>query len=693
VLDGIQVAAHPAGPDHPAGVVVASISGRELEEQGASSLADALNGLAPGVWMWPQGSGSLVARYGSVRGASSFGLSAPKLLIDGLEVANPLLVSSLDPATIERIDVLRGPQGAALFGADALAGVTSIVTRQGAIDADGSRAIVRSELGLAGTAFSPSSALEQEHGLSLYAGDPARSARLDLSFNSLGDYVPKAASSRLSAVGSARAVSDRLSLSATARFLSERSTVSDSPLLQGAPALGIAIDSRDLAVGQYTAGMTAAYRPGDLWTHTLVVGINGYTLAGAPTLEEARTAVDSALAAAGSAAFRTTLRLTSAARLPLGPTTTGALQFGAEYSALRQDGGIGIAPGWEPPQYGSRGNPLMRPAVIGAGPGPQREADDDAATGLARERSSSALSGSFATTIQERLNLSAGVRLEHTALENGATAGALLPSLGGSWTAFRSGQLALSVRAAYGKGVRWPQAPSVNGWARQLQLSPEVQSGTEAGVDLALGHTLSFQATRFDQVATGLTQQVAVTRDSTNRQPAGTVLLAQNVGAIGNHGWELAAVARHAALTLTGTISLVDSRVRSLASDYHGDLADGDRILGVPARTAGISALWTQPSWSASLSLGHAADWLNYDRIALARALADSVPITTAGLRDYWLHYGGTTRLRASFSHDLGSRFSLRISGDNLLDIQTGDPDNATIIPGRTLSLSLRAKL
>ena len=691
VLDGINVAAQAAGPDRAAGMVVSSVDGRVLEQQGTSSLADALNGLVPGVWVWAANSTSPLARYGSVRGASSFGLSAPKLYIDGLEVANPLLVSSLDPATIERIDVLRGPEGAALFGADAVAGVTNIITRQGAIDAHGSHALLRSSAGVAGSAFAPSGALAQEHGLSVFAGGPARSARLDLSFNSLGDYVPEAATSRLSAVGSARTVNEQFALTGTARFLSEHSTLAESPLLQATSSLDATAMSRDLAVGQYTAGFTAAYRPGEHWTHTLVAGVNGYTLNGAPSLAEAHTALDSTLAAAGTRASRTTLRLTSAARLPLGPGTDGGISLAAEHSVLHQDGGITVAPWWEPLRQGEHGNALMRPSLV-----PSAVEDEGPAgngPSLARERGNSGLSARFDATMRERLSLSAGMRLDHTRLENGQGVDALLPSAGASWSAFARGDLALVLRAAYGQAVRWPQAPSVSGYGRQLQLLPEVQAGTETGFDLTLGRALTLQATRFNQVATGLTQQVTAARDSNAWRPAGTVLLSQDVGAIANRGWELAAMGRHGPLTISGTLALVDSRVRSLAVGYQGDLRTGDRVLGVPARTASISALWTEPHWSASLSLSRAADWLNYDRIALARAQADSTTITTAGLRAFWLHYDGTTRLRASLNRDLGSRLSLRLTGDNLLDLQTGDPDNATIVPGRTISFAVRARL
>jgi len=268
-----------------------------------------------------------------------------------------------------------------------------------------------------------------------------------------------------------------------------------------------------------------------------------------------------------------------------------------------------------------------------------------------------------------------------------------LPSLGASWQVLETDQVALAIRAAYGKAVRWPEVGATAGFLRTLLLTPEVQTGTEAGIDLELGRSLSLHATRFDQVATGLSQQVAVPRDGTPWNPPGTVLVAQNVGAIDNRGWEFTAATRRGPLALSSTLSLVDSRVRSLADCYTGDLAAGDRLLGVPARTASINALWTQPHWSAALSLARAFDWVNYDRIAIARAEAAGVPLTTAQLRNYWLDHSGSTRLRASFSRDLASRFTLRLTGDNLLDFQTGEPDNATIVPGRTISFSVRARL
>jgi len=60
-------------------------------------------------------------------------------------------------------------------------------------------------------------------------------------------------------------------------------------------------------------------------------------------------------------------------------------------------------------------------------------------------------------------------------------------------------------------------------------------------------------------------------------------------------------------------------------------------------------------------------------------------------LRNYWLKYGGVTRLRASIGRALFRGLSFNVSGENLLNRQHGEPDNATVIPGRTLSFGLKA--
>jgi iron complex outermembrane receptor protein len=62
-------------------------------------------------------------------------------------------------------------------------------------------------------------------------------------------------------------------------------------------------------------------------------------------------------------------------------------------------------------------------------------------------------------------------------------------------------------------------------------------------------------------------------------------------------------------------------------------------------------------------------------------------------LRNYWLKYGGVTRLRASLGRSLYRGFSINLSGENLLNRQHGEPDNVTVVPGRTVNVGVRAAM
>ena len=185
----------------------AVIEGADLVQGGVGTVGGAVTGGVPGIWVWPHSPASLSTRYASVRGASSFGHSQPKVYIDGIEVANALLFSRFAPEAIARIEVIRGPQGAALYGANAISGVINIATRQDGANAAGYPVSFRSDLGVAGSAYSALGVLSQSHSVSAGTG-PGRmhSASGVLSLNSVGEFVPGGASRELLANGSFRRV-------------------------------------------------------------------------------------------------------------------------------------------------------------------------------------------------------------------------------------------------------------------------------------------------------------------------------------------------------------------------------------------------------------------------------------------------------------------------------------------------------
>ncbi len=134
------------------GNAVTTVDAREVVDRGTvSSVHQLLNGRVPGLALQPAsgavGSGSRM----TLRGGTSFSLpNEPLLYVDGVRVNNarsagPINQSSnsksisgiddLDPADIERIEVIKGPSAATLYGTEASSGVINIVTKHGAAGA------------------------------------------------------------------------------------------------------------------------------------------------------------------------------------------------------------------------------------------------------------------------------------------------------------------------------------------------------------------------------------------------------------------------------------------------------------------------------------------------------------------------------------------------------------------------------
>jgi iron complex outermembrane receptor protein len=223
------------------------------------------------------------------------------------------------------------------------------------------------------------------------------------------------------------------------------------------------------------------------------------------------------------------------------------------------------------------------------------------------------------------------------------------------------------------------------------------------GADLFVGRRFGLHLTRFDQTASGLIQNVAVPRD-TARGTSGPgpskriTYVLQNVGEIANRGWEVESSLDLRGVTLAGAFTAVDSRVERIARSYTGDLRPGDRMLAVPAGTVSLTASGNLFGWRAGMTASRAYDWMNYDRLQIARDYAScdecsADDLTGTRLRSYWMHYDGVTRLRGTLARELPRGLGVRLTVDNLTNVQRGEPDNITVLPGRTVLLGMSAKI
>lgn len=735
VLDRVVVTGSPDGaPQRGSPFALDVIEGTQLTQHGVRTLGDALDLAVPGVWTWASTAGTVTARYGSIRGASSFGASAPKIYLDGIEVANPLLVTQLDASRVARVEVIRGPQGAALYGADAISGVVNILTRHDGTPTGTTQVQMATAAGLSTTAFASGDVFVQDHSVSVRRGTASRSVGLGLNMASIGAYVPGASERRFLSDADARLVRGNAILTGTARLSLQQADASTVPVFAGAgvgsyarstarssadvglvarhltvvvpgpdstkprPRDSLAVFGGDSVGGQrlaqYTVGGSLAVMPSLTWTHTVIAGIDGYRLRGLSPLQVASPIQDVVGAQgygntrdADGAGDRGSLRLRSVGRFDVAPATLLTLTVAAEQAITREV----VTPMNEWTGAGSSlgpGTTLMRATT---------------AAPLTTWYDNTGLSAQAQLAWRDRWYASAGVRGERTTGATPSAQQSLLPMLGLAWVR-DVGSAVVKVRGAYGTGIRPARTllRTTSGIGRaQLaalrNLQAEEQSGTEVGVDLLLGGRTTVHVTRFDQRASGLIQPVAtvVTTLGTNgRLQRNMAYTLQNVGAITNRGWEVEAGTRWRTLSVAGTMSLVDSRVAQVAHAYRGELRPGDRMLDVPATSLSLNALWTAGRLTLTSTVTRASDWIGYDRASVSQALqaADASPRELEGamLRRYWLRYDGVTRWRGSVAWRVRGDLAAVAGGDNLLNVQRGAPDNATVLAGRTLTLGLR---
>jgi iron complex outermembrane receptor protein len=694
VLDRVVVTGSPIeAPARRLTVAMNVVSGAQLSHYAEGNLAQALSDLVPGLWVWQSAPTSLIAHYGSIRGTSSFGSSYPKIYVDGIELANPLLVLQYSPETVERIEVIRGPQGAALYGSDAISGVINIVTRHDGSNG-GPTAVVRSSVGAAASAYMPRSAVTQDHAIAVREGSGSESGSLSFTSGGVGAYLPGAFARHTTGNAGFRLVRSRLIATGTARIFASESADPSSPLFRDSVSAARAGTAIPQSVQEYTLGGSATIVQSERWTHAIVAGFDGSRLT---NLADYHTPLPSAsgpdVGAAGGNANLGTLRVSSIAKLGDPEKLATTLTLSGENSLLD-----------------FRSQPETAYTQTANGSTVQSVVRRWTSAGVAQANVSWRDAG----------YITSGLRVERNETLGSNRTVSVLPMIGAA-VLQDYGPLTLKLRSAYGRGIRPATTPmretswfDPRGQARLLSLAPEEQSGIETGIDLYLGKTFGLQLTRFDQLASGLIQRVAYAsagQQQSEQPPTGGGYLPapvapedrriayvfQNVGEITNRGWELKSDLNIASLVLNGTFSTVDSRVKQVARGYVGDLRVGDRMLEVPARTGSVSATWIGGGWTSSLAASRSWDWIDYDRIALAGAFSNSAQTDTQlvgqQLRNYWLKYGGVTRLRASVGKSLYRGFSINLSGENLLNRQHGEPDNVTVVPGRTVNIGVRAAM
>jgi TonB-dependent starch-binding outer membrane protein SusC len=146
-LDEVVVTGQAAGvARREIGTSIASVDVTALESAPINSLSQLLQARAPGVNVMPGGGKSGQGSRIVLRGAASISQSnEPLIYVDGIRIDNSSDsgistttagaswsgLDDINPADIERIEIIRGASAATLYGTEASAGVIQIFTRRG----------------------------------------------------------------------------------------------------------------------------------------------------------------------------------------------------------------------------------------------------------------------------------------------------------------------------------------------------------------------------------------------------------------------------------------------------------------------------------------------------------------------------------------------------------------------------------
>lgn len=653
----VVMAPADALPERSITSAIKVIGADDLEGQQFTTLEDVLRFNVPGLVIWNEGPSSPTARFGSIRGASSLTINFLKTYIDGVEVAAPYLALNLDPATIEKVEIIRGPQGAALYGSDAINGVLQIVTRHGGGGpAVPVQASVEANAGRLESRFVPRAPGVSEYAVRVGGRSDAAAFYIDGTSTHVAAYAPGNHADGRSLSAAVRLATGSFSAEASARGANKKGGTGISPIFLEHSLPVHTPAGADEHVVDASYGLALRFSPSTWMTARTSVGLDRSDLSAIADPLPFANPADSFLVASSGISQRSSLRFA----LELQPNRHGgfapALTVGADGSRLQVDPSKALSKNAIPPG----------------------------------ERTTSGLFAQSTLGFGDSFFLNGGLRGERSSAFGTEFGTAWLPLVGA--TIVHDGRpVTVKVRGSYGKGIRPPAVGAASaftgGEIEQVanpELAPESQSGIEGGIDFYFSRIADLHITGYRQTAYDLVEQVIINPATRPR-----LVQQQNVGTITNNGWEADAGIRFGPGALTFAATRTASRVTAIARRYSGVFRPGDRVLEVPAWTSSAGASFARARVSGSVSFVRVGDWINYDWISMYRAALGREP-KKGTQRAYWISYPGFNLVRAVASFRFWRRSEIYVRGENLTNEQRSGRDNLHIAPGRTLVAGVR---
>ena len=506
----------------------------------------------------------------TIRGASTLNPIYPtmKVYVDGVELTGDG-VTGIDPASVDHMEIIRGPEAATIYGADAIDGVMQVFTKRGDATLARPQVDLQTGLGVIQSAYPGySGALRQDYSGSVQGGTTTASYGLGGGYAHNGDWVLQGGSGIPSLWGGFHVTQGSLALDFSGRYYAAHSTEATNPDLASTGFVPFLQPSDDeyQSVNQ-TYGVHAAYTATSWWHHELTVGLDRVSNDGRQTMARLTTPSDTLLYVSDDEDAKVSFAYNTSLDVVLTRALTSITIAGVDHYDRQETGGTTEG---ATTTVGTIESPGGAPALI---------------------RSLISNTGVF---LQEEIEwndalfVTLGVRGDVNSSFGSSIGTPVSPRYGVSYVR-PLGATTLKLRGSFGEAINPPNpylsdakaTPPFYQLANPL-LGPERQRGWDAGVDWIVGR-LSLSGTYYDQLATDLIEDVPT--DTT-----GLVTENENIGRVRNSGIELESGLIVGSLEAHGQYAYTNARVEALGSQYTGDLRVGEQAFGVPHSTAGISA-------------------------------------------------------------------------------------------------------
>jgi outer membrane receptor protein involved in Fe transport len=639
------------------------VTATQFADLGLARNDEIFRGLVPGAIAWDLGNQDYLSSV-TVRGASSLTYNFIKTYIDGVEVADARL-AMVDPNSIERVEIIRGPEASTIYGSDASGGVMQIFTKKG--DMSLNRPVLDASV-TEGLVQGPTSknALTQDYAASLNGGSPDVGYTVGGSYRHVGAWIPDYYSTDPSIYGGARVIQGPFVIDFSGRYFQKNFPFTNSPALQatGVPELALPLNTNG-TVREQTLGTHIAYAPIGWWQNNLTVGYDHSQLDYARTKPQLSTPADSLLLIYQEQTGKISVAYNTTLSVPLNEHWRTDITVGVDHYEMNSTG------------YGAQ----SLPNVVGT-----INADTAALSAATVTNSGYFAQAQFA--LDDALFLTGGLRVEQNTPFT-TPGSSTSPRVGAAYTR-EFGLVKLKTRVSYGEGIRLPAPANRDGYQTpgytqlaNANLGPERQAGVDGGIDMEVGTIGSFSATYYSQLARELVEQVEIV--------PGTFQF-QNVGRIRNAGWEFDGGITTRRLMIHGEFSIASSTVQALGPNYSGDLQIGDQVLGVP-KLSGGATVTIDPGHrtviiASVFAVGH---WTSYNEPALLAASDGYVPALPS-LRDYWEVFPAFAKANITICHRLSAHAAVQLQVNNVTNNRAVELNQTYATAGRTTLLALQLR-